>query len=303
MFAVNEKGESYLRRFYSRLQGNLKRGRSLREKSVLLSFLKIQSASRYRLLRRSTIDSVLVPSEVLTPLLTKGLIQCVDNINTYAITAKGVWQYEKNNGLIDEGILLSYLNNKYFISKTSSELNEKEKIILFMMISTRTFSARSPVDLKKNDSTKNKWKEMLEKSYDMLYNLGGITKLKKEKFLDQRGNIHIVSSIFRHNNQMVQKTRGIYSYNRRQEYYLDLHKNSTFSQDKLSYLFWKIFEGAISDNSVNRIINYCNETSRRESIYLFAMTEHIFSMPEYDTTIKDGLMDSIISKNKWTKIS
>lgn len=299
---MNEKEEDYLRNFYSLLHDNLKRERSLRENSVLLSFLITQSASRYKLLRNSTRSSTLIPSHILTSLLTKGLIQCIEGIDTYAITAKGVWYYEKNMDLINEESLLSYINDKYFVTRTRTDLNDKEKVILFMMVSARAFSERSSVDLKKSDAVKNKWKEMLEKSYDFLSDMKLIAKLDKEKFLGKRGNVHIVSSIFRHNNQMVQKTRSIYSYNRRQEYYLDLHKNSAFSQDKLSYLFWKVFGGNISSYSSNEIIDYCNEVSRKESIYLFDMSEHIFSMPTYDTIIKDGLMDSMISKDKWAKI-
>jgi len=298
---MNEK--DYLSKFYSLIHDNLKRERRLRNKSVLLSFLRTQSASRYKLLRKSTIGSTLIPSHILTSLLTKGLIQCIEDIDTYAITAKGVWNYEQDIDLIDEESLLSYINDKYFIPKTRSDLDDKEKIILFMMISTRTFSEKSLVDLKRSDVVKNKWKEMLEKSYDVLCDLDFIAKLKKGKFLDKRGNVHVVSSIFRHNNQMVQKTRGIYSYSRKQEYYLDLCRNSIFAQDKLSYLFWKIFKGDISSSSANDIINYCNEVSRKESIYLFDMPEHIFSMPTYDTIIKDGLVDSMVSKNKWAKIS
>jgi len=298
---MNEK--DYLRKFYSLLRDNLKRERSLRENSVLLSFLRIQSASRYRLLRKSTINSALIPSHTLTSLLTKGFVQCMESIDTYAITAQGVWHYEQDTDLINEEGLLSYINDKYFIPELKSGLNDKEKVILFMMIAARTFSERSSVNLKRNDVVKNKWKEMLEKSYDVLLDLGSIAKLKKEKFLSQRGNVHIVSNIFRHNNQMVQKTRGIYSYSRKQEYYLDLYKNSTFSPEKLSYLFWKVFKGDISSDSASDIIDCCNEISRRESIYLFDMPEHIFSMPAYDVTIKDALMDSIISKDKWAKIS
>jgi len=294
--------EKYLKKFYILLSDNLRREKNLKENSVLLSLLKTQSASRYRLLRKSTLSSVLIPTKVLTSLLAKDLIQCIESIDAYAITAKGVWYYEQKIDLINQETLLSYINDKYFVPKMKSDLRDKEKIILFMMISTRAFSEKSSVDLKKSDIIKDKWTEMLARSYDLLYDLSLLEKVKKEEFLDKTGNIHIVSSIFRHNNQMVQKTRGIYSYNRKQEYYLDLHKDSNFSQDKLSYLFWKLFKGDISSDSVRRVIEYCNEISRKESIFLFDMPEHKFSMPEYDVVIKDGLMDSILSRDKWARI-
>jgi len=299
---MNEE-ENYLKKFYFLLSDNLKRERVFKENSVFLSFLKTQSAPRYRLLRKSILNSVLIPNRVLASLLEKGLIQCIDSIDAYAITAKGVWYYEQKTDMINQETLLSYINDKYFIPKMKGDLTEKEKTILFTMISTRAFSEKSPVDLKKVAVVKDKWKEMLERSYDLLSNLNVIAKLNKKEFLDKKGNVHVVSSIFRHNNQMVQKTRGIYSYNRKQEYYLNLYKNSTFSQDKLSYLFWKIFKGDISSESTHRVIEYCNETSRKESIFLFDMSEHKFSMPEYDVVITDGLMDSILSRDKWTRIT
>ena len=296
--------EDYLGKFYELLHDNLRRDGNPREISILLSFLKTQSASRYRLLRKSTFNSMSIPGPILSALLTKGLIQCIENIDTYAITAKGVWFVEQASDLVNEESLLEYINDKYFITRTNSDLNEKEKVILFTMISARTFSELSSVDLKGIASIKDKWKELLEEAFDKLLSIDQtMKKLDKEIFLGQKGNVHVVSHIFRHNNQMVQKTRGIYSYNRKQEYYLDLFKDSTFSQERLSYLFWKIFKGDISTESVDEVVDFCNETSSKESIYLFDMEKHLFSMPIYDVRVKDALMDSIISKNKWAKIT
>jgi len=294
--------ENCLKRFYISLSDNLRREKRSKENSVLLSFLKTRSASRYLLLRKSALNSVLIPREVLTTLLSKGFIQCVEGIDSYSITAKGVWHYEKKTDLIDQDTLLSYINDEYFIPTMKGDLNDREKVILFMMISTRTFSEKSTVDLRKRDAVKDKWREMLEKSCDLLDDLNILTKPNKESFLGKKGNIHVVSNIFRHNNQMVQKTRGLYVYTGKHEYYLSLYKNSNFSQNNLSYLFWKIFKGDILNESADRVIEYCNEISREESIYLFDMSKHVFSMPEYDTMIKDGLMDSILSRDKWSRI-
>jgi len=294
--------ENHLKRFYISLSDNLRREKRSRENSVLLSFLKTRSASRYRLLRKSALNSALIPREVLTTLLSKGFIQCIEGIDSYSITAKGVWHYEREKDLMNQETLLSYINDEYFIPTIKGDLNDREKVILFMMISTRTFSEKSTVDLHKRDAVKDKWREMLERSYDLLDDLNILMKPDKESFLGKKGNIHVVSSIFRHNNQMVQKTRGIYIYTGKHEYYLNLYKNSNFSQNNLSYLFWKVFKGDIPSESVDRVIEYCNEISKEESIFLFDMPEHAFSMPKYDTMIKDGLMDSIISRDKWSRI-
>ncbi len=294
--------EHYLKRFYISLSDNLRREKPPTENSILLSFLKTRSASRFRLLRKSALDSVMIPAEVLAALLSRGFIQCIEGIDHYSITAKGVWHYEKERDLIDQETLLSYINDEYFIPTMKGGLNDREKVILFALISTRAFSENSSVDLKKRDAVKDKWREMLDRSSDLLNSLNTLTKLDKESFLGKKGNIHVVSSIFRHNNQMVQKTRGLYVYTGKHEYYLNLYENSNFSQNNLSYLFWKIFKGDITSESADHVIKYCNQISREESIFLFDMSKHIFSMPEYDAVIKDGLMDSIISKDRWSRI-
>lgn len=303
---MNPEEKRYLKDFYNTLRDNIRRERSLKSKSVLVSFLESRSASRFKLLKNSTIHSSLIPNETLMSLLSKGYIQVLSNINTYVVTAKGVWENEQDLDIINEDKLLSYINTRYFTgkppgSKFKNDLDDKEKIILLAMVSARAFSENSLADLKKSEMVKNKWKEILEKSYDLLYSENQIKK-SKESFLNKKGNEHVASSIFRHNNLMVQKTRGIYEYKGNYQYFLNLYENSEFSTEKLSYLFWEIFKGEIDSNSVDVIVEYCNDISNKESIYLFDMKEHIFSMPIYDSLLKDSLLDSIASKAKWAKI-
>jgi len=305
---MNENEKDYLKKFYNLLRDNLLREKSLKSKSILISFLETRSASRYKLLNSSAIPSNLIPNDILISLSDKKQIQILGNIGTYTITAKGVWDYEQSLGLMNEENLMSYINEKFFSGKYPSSsfknnLDDREAVILFTMIAARAFSEKSSVNLKKDNVVKGKWQEVLEKSYDLLSSLNKINKLKKEDFLGKTGNEHIVSSIFRHNNHSVQKTRGIYAYKMNNEYYLDLYKESTFSQEKLSYLFWKIFEGSLSLESADLIIDFCKEISSKDSIYLFDMNEHIFSMPTFDSIIKDSLLDSVLSKVKWAKVS
>jgi len=304
---MNPNEKKYLKDFYNKLRDNIRRERCLKQKSVLVTFLESRSASRFKFLKNSTIHSSLVPNDVFMALLSNGYIQALSNINTYVITAKGVWQSENDLDIVNEEKLLSHINNKYFSGKPpgsniKNELDDREKTIVLAMISARTFSNQSSANLKKNESVKNKWKEILEKSYDLLFKQNQIKKLEKESFFSKKGNEHIASSIFRHNNKIVQKTRGIYEYKGNYQYFLNLYENAQFSTEKLSYLFWKIFQGEIDSKSVDVIAQYCNNISNKESIYLFNMKEHIFSMPFYDSLIKDSLLDSITSKSKWAKI-
>ncbi|MGD0451711.1 MAG: hypothetical protein ABSA79_11745 [Candidatus Bathyarchaeia archaeon] len=297
----------YLKKFYSLLRDNFLREKNLKEKSILISFIETKSSSRNKLLSDSTMPSNLIPNEALLSLLTKKQIQVLGNVGTYAITAKGVWDYEQNFGLVSEETLFSYINEKFFSGASSSsnrdDLDDREAVILFAMIAARAFSEKSLVDLKKDDNVKEKWREVLEKSYDLLTDLHLIRKLKKEDFLRKSGNEHVVSSIFRHNGPAVQKTRGIYVYTGRYGYYLDIFGEDVLSKEKLSYLFWKIFKGSLSSDSADLILQFCKEISSKESIYLYDdIKEHNFSIPMFDYVVKDSLLDSVLSKAKWAKV-
>jgi len=292
--------ESYhLNRFYKLLYDNIKKDKKLKNNSIILSFLKTHKSSIFRLLEKSVISSNLIPSEILISLLKKGLIQNYDHFNTYIISVKGVWEIEKENDNINLELLISFLNKEYFKYNVDEDLNDKEKLILFTMISARTFSEVSSIDLKKDVFIRDKWKEVMEKAYEFLFNHSYIN-IKNEKIFNTTGNVHIVSSIFRHNNKMVQKTKGIYSFNRKQEYYLNLFNNNRFNEEALVYLFWKLFKSKLSNKEVNFITKYCNEISLKNSIYLFDMKNHIFTMPKYDIKIKDALINSLLANNKWS---
>ena len=91
---MNENKIDYLKKFYNLLRDNLLREKSLKAKSILISFLETRSASRYKLLSNSTIPSNLIPNDILLSLSDKKQIQILGNIGTYTITAKGVWDYE-----------------------------------------------------------------------------------------------------------------------------------------------------------------------------------------------------------------
>ena len=303
---MNKDEKEILSKFYSILHDNILREKSLKDSSVLLSFLETIGPSRVTIISKSTIHSSLIPESTLLALSIKKLIQPLGRISNYAITAKGIWEYERDIGLLTEDTLLSFINTKFFsgnlISGTKKNLDQKELVLLFAMIAARAFSEKSCVDTKKNESVKEKWLEILKNSYDFLAKIQIITSLDREDFLGKKGNEHVVGYVFRHNGPMLQKTNGIYNYTRKQEYYLDLYKEGSVSRDELNFLFWKLFKGELTANAIDKILDFCNSTSR-EGIFLYDMTEHIFAQPTFDSLIKDSLLDSLVSKTRWSSFA
>ncbi len=304
--SITDSEKHVLRSFYDRLRENLllERGKNdLVENSIILTILKTQGTTRDRIIRKSKLTAIDIPVDGLSQLIEKGAVQSTGTFDSYVITAKGVWLFEQEKGILNDEKFLTFMTDTYFATENSLpkckiDLDDKERVILLSMIAARAFSIDSMVDLKKGDATREKWKEILCSSYDLLKEMGLIKTAKKSTFSDNTGNEHVVVSLFRHNGKMPKKTKSIYRYTRNCEYYLDLYEG-TFSNEKLSYLFWKVFNNSISNTSIEKIQAYCNDIASKEKIFLFEVGKHIFAKPGYDRILKDCLIDSIRSKDKW----
>lgn len=293
----NEK--RYLTKFYDALYDNIERDKKLKDQSILISFLRINKTPRYKLLTNSAINSAKVPTKILNYLLSEQLIASTDEIETYIITAKGVWIVENEKGTLNESSFISYIDKEYFTIAVQKKVNDKEKVILFSMLVARTFSADSPLHLETGSSSVDKWKEILDMSCDKLISLKIISKTAKDNLYSKAGNEHVVSNLIRHNINLSPKIKGIYHSLGSQKYYLDIYNDSQISKDKLSYLFWKVFNGKLDSESLGDVAEFCSKMSNDMSIYVFDLDNHIFSTPKYDLLIKDCLKDSVISRTKW----
>lgn len=299
---MNENVIRYLNKFYSALYDNLERDRKLKNDSIIISFIETTKNTIHKAMSASSKSSSKIPTDVLNSLLSEGLIQSTDEIDTYAITAKGVWLIENEKGVLNEEILISYINKEYFVGDGVKPISEKEKVVLFSMIAARTFSENSSVDLNKDNRTPDVWKDTLDAACEKLFSLGIVSQKTRDDLYNKSGNEHVVSGLFRRNNDLPRKVKGLYKFTGEKKYFLDLYDGSQISQEKLSYLFWQIFNGNISKESLEDISNFCNEISNNKSIYIFTIKNHPFSMPKYDLIIKDCLVESIISKRKWERV-
>jgi hypothetical protein len=296
---MEESTKHYLYKFYDALYDNfILFEKKMKNKSILISFLKINKNSRNKLLNASSLSSSKIPKNILHFLLSEKLVQSNNEINKFIISAKGVWVIEKEKGILNEEFLLSYINEEYFAERIKP-LTSKEKIILFSMIAARTFSEKSSIDLIKDVSAVDNWKEIIDLSAEKLNSLEVVSRKEVENLYGSLGNENVVSGLFRRNNYLASKIKQLYKSPGDHKYYLDLYDGSQLFQEKLSYLLWEIFDGNLSNQEKDEIINFFNEISSKKSIFVFELNEHIFSMPKYDVLIEDCLMDSIVSKKKW----
>lgn len=274
---LNENESRYLRRFYDILKNNMIKNTKIKYNSLFLSIFKIRENTRFKIFLKSTISSLSIPNDILNILILQEYVKTLGDIYSYVITAKGIWYIENNDEILNNDLIINFVNKEYFNFITKN-LTSKEKVILLSLIASRSFSVNSAVDLKKDDYVKDKWKEIIEKSYEILFNLNVIHDYK-DKIISNPKNVHLVSSLFRHNNDMTKKTQTIYAFNRKQEYYLNIYFNDEFHEDNLSYLFYLLFEDKLNNEVIDSIIQFCNDISKNNSIYLFDALNHIFSLP------------------------
>jgi hypothetical protein len=96
--AMTDNEKHMLRSFYDRLKENflIERGKNdLVEDSIILTILKTQTNTRERLIRKSKLTTIEIPADGLSSLIAKGAVQSTGSFDSYVITAKGVWLFER----------------------------------------------------------------------------------------------------------------------------------------------------------------------------------------------------------------
>lgn len=296
---MNQKIIPSLNKFYSSLYNTILKNKSkITNKSILISFFSFKSNDRYKLLSESAIPSYKISKDILGELENKKLIRATDTLNSYTITANGIWEIENRDGTLDITGFLNHIDEKYFNAYVDSNkpLNEKQKVIIFSMIAARAFSDKSTVDLKKNEDTTNAWKEITDQTYHKLKDLGIISNLKIESKDPKSlyGNPKTerpVSHLYRHTDMLPKITKGIFKASGGQNYFLDLSNDPDMFKERLNYLFDIVIgKTHISYLELDEIYNFCCDIANKKNIYVFDPTEHIFSKSKYDEIVRDVLL-------------
>lgn len=291
---IEDNARILLQKFYDRLYDNfILKYKKLKSESLLISFIDIKANDRFRLLVESSIRSTSVSGLDLKNLKLKGFIRNSDNANNLSITGKGVFEVEKTSNKISIEKLVDCLDEKLFslFAELDKSLSEKQRVILLSMISTRSFSEDSVVDLQRNENTNECWGEVVDASFNFLKELGIIKKLSYKELYGKKGNEHPVSNVFRHTDQLPRLTGGIFTALGNQRYFLNVFKNNTISKEELSFVLRKIFEGIDLDVSIiQSISDFCRNIAHTKDIRLFDPNKHVFSSSSYDSYIKDLLI-------------
>jgi predicted transcriptional regulator len=299
---ITDEEIKILRKFYSNFQYSLEVNKKFRHGSAILSSLEIAKTAIFKSLKDSAIESHKIPSDSIAALKENELIRSSDEISKYIITAKGIWFIEKYDKVIDEDKLVKYIDTKVFLGafEDVKPLSDEEKIIIFSMLSARAFSNMSTVDMKKDDAVKNIWKELFLNCADKLTEMKIIKIQPGDIFTGKADYEHPMSHFIRHTDKLPRKTKALYRAPGENKYYLDVSFENEIKIFELGYLYWLIFGDKINITQIDELYEFCKQIAYDNCIKLFDMDKHIFANPKYDESIKNGIRESVISKQKWS---
>lgn len=297
---MREESIRHLQKMYEAYKDHLEMKKKLQSRSILISSLKVKSNERFRPLNDSARTAAKMPSDILLELKENGMVRHTGDATSFTISGKGIWFIERKNGIIDENILIDFIDDHYFnLFESGKPLTDREKVIVFGLLATRAFSQDSAADMRKDDYVKDAWKEIMESSFEKLREVGAIKGLKPEDLMPKEGIEHPASHLIRHTDSLPRKTRAIFKASGKNGYYLDLYRDDRLSVEKLAYMFWLVLGKSIDSDSIENISEYCRYVVYNKSIYVFDLDVHKFSTPEYDELVRSGIMESIVLRPQW----
>jgi len=285
----------HLEALYAKLRKTMTE--KLENDSVFLTLIRKDNNPVLRILNDAAVRSSEIPHLVLQDLKDKGYIQDGVVESTYLITARGLWEIEKEKGLLSEHQLVDYFQQKKFDNRyVDARLNDLEKILVFSMIAARAFSAESCVDLlgERHESVIKGWEQIIISSADFLSGTN-IVNIPKQRVLVKKGNEHPVNFLFQHTDKLPKKTRFYYkALGRQRKYFLDVSERGNISTSKLSNLLVQIFEKKMKYENIQITVDFCRRTAYDFSVAVFEAGLQDFADPDCDRIVEEAITKAIL---------
>jgi hypothetical protein len=293
---MTEHDEDNLHHFYNLLISNIKKKKiPIKKNSVFITLIEATQSNVLQLIYSSTIPGHTLSSESIAHLLEQKLIKKSDDNRQYVITARGIWNIEKGNNIINETMLLDYFENKKFSisSEKIEDLEYREKVIIFSMIATRAFSKKSWLDVQSQHGLQDYWKEIFDLTCQKLVDLQVITEKNKTELYYRSVHDPPAVSLLRRVPGIQPRTKFVYQHDTSLHYWLEMPESDDEFASKLAWLFSRIFNEKLTFETLDPIFEFCLEISHEKSIFVFDLSQHKFSSPKYDDLVKEAIIKGI----------
>ena len=287
--ALDSNLQNILVHFYNRLATSLARSRShLERKSLFLTMVRLPVNQLSKLMKESALDNLSFAERDLGQLARDGYIRLTDDVgksHAYTITAKGIWYIEATKNEMDLPRLFDYFQETKLSPGTGKKpLTEIEKIILYSMMSMRTFSTLGAMDITEA-SVGDAWIEVFDMSAKHLRLIGAIAK--QEWSTSRRGNEHPVAYVMRRANDLPQKTKHIYVPLGKNRYFLDVERLGESPRPRLLILCRALLGRIENKETVDMIYEFLCDMAYDKSKLVRENLE--FVTPEWDTVLRESL--------------
>jgi hypothetical protein len=267
-------------------------------KSIYFSLLNLKSKTkRMRILQKSAVPALSLNNNHLEQLINQKYVEYIDKKKNICLTSFGIWYVENILDVIDTKELIDFINDKWFncFANFNRPLSDKEKVILFTLLSVRAFSKNFAVELN-NANCHDGWAKALNSSFDFLYRNQIISD--KNLLLSMTGktkSLQPVIHFFRYSEYLPKQTNGIFIARGSNSYYLDLYKHEKLDVQSLIFLFEIIFQDKMDFVLMDKLNEHCQKTSYDISVKVFTLDKHVFSTPDYDNLVKQALRRIVVS--------
>lgn len=294
----------FLEKLYKKLKESYLRSKpSKNTKSIFLGMMDFSSRNkRRRLLADASVNiqTYQAEPELIDKLIKLKYINYIDQKkNTITLTSRGIWEAENSLKIIDQNLLLAFIEKKWFDCFSDVEpLTEKEKVILFTLLAVRSFSEDSAVDLRDIQKTGEGWAEAVTLAYDFLFKHSIIkdADLRDSLFKGSKNmaSLEPVKHCFRYSENLQKKTNELFIA-KPLRYFLNLNIEREAIKDELSFLFNIIFEDKLDYILIGKTNDFCRKTSYDIWVKVFTYEKHVFANPDYDDLILSSLRKLLTS--------
>lgn len=294
---MTNDAESGLLSFYTVLYNNVKRSTiSIKENSIFITLIGASQNKVLKLLSDSALSEDLIGKEKIDQLITLNLIKKDEFSDNFSITARGVWQVEKNKNIMSESQLIDYYQQTQFQRKKGSKIDLKyrEKVLLFSMIAARSFSLQSAVNLDPRNNFNDEWQEIFDSANQFLFDLNVINETEKKSLYLRCANDQPIVTIFRRLTDFPKKTNFVYRFDKNLNYWLDMPESEIEFKQVMASLFSLVFSEKLSYQNLDKILEFCRTIAQKKSVLIFGdISKHKFIDSKYDLWLKNALIKGI----------
>jgi len=264
--------------------------------SCLPTLIKLNQNKLREILSKSAKDSFIINKDMLAYLVENQLIMESEEPKKYVITARGIALYESEQMSIPNTAIYDYITKEIMKKsyKTSKNLSDREKLILFVLFSMHCFSKDCGLDVLRKIKEQY-WMEIFDKCITFLqtHQFTQTLDLDFNKFLWKDATKKpIVTLVTGPAAELKKLTKSIFSnVNDQGIFYLDIINSTNIDKVKLNLIFEKIFDQK-SIPEKKEILKFSRNLVKDYDTKVFDNIQLAYTAPRVSTTIEEYIISS-----------